>query len=206
MIRDIYTNIVSTALRLLMLGVVKTLRIKKTGFDKVEGNAIYAVWHQSIFIFGPANPLKKTLIITADGVKGDIFTKAVERYTDKVLRVPFFEDNPRKAAAAAVQGIRLLDEGFNLVVTLDGPRGPIFSVKPGIFHFARMSNKRIIPIVVACSMKITLPLRWDKYFIPVPFSRVVMLAYPDFVNDGNAMSLKKTMFEAARKAEDLLRR
>lgn len=205
MIRDIYTGIVSTVLRLLMVAVVKTLRIKKAGFDKIEGNAIYAVWHQSIFIFGPANPLKKTLIITADGIRGDVFTKTVERYVEKVLRVPFFEDNPRKAAAAAVQGIRLLDKGYNLVVTIDGPRGPLFSVKPGIFHFARMSNKRIIPIVVVCSMKITLPFRWDKYFIPVPFSRVAMMADPDFENDGNAESLKKGMFEAMRKAEALLR-
>lgn len=206
MLRKIYVNTLSFLLRSLISLVGMTLKMDIQGLEKIEGNSIFAVWHRDTFIFSFQNPLKKLAILAADGPKGDIFSNIVKPRPEKIIRVPFNSDNPRAAAFAASKLLKALEEGFNSAIALDGPRGPIYKIKPGIFLIANKSGEKIIPVGVAASRKITVPFRWDNYYIPLPFSKVSLYMDSDYSGDLDETSLSKGMLAAHEKAKKLLDR
>jgi lysophospholipid acyltransferase (LPLAT)-like uncharacterized protein len=62
------------------------------------------------------------------------------------------------------------------VITPDGPRGPRFKFKPGALLLAQMSGRPILPMSYAASRAWL--IKWDKFVIPVPFSRIVIAIGP----------------------------
>lgn len=202
MIAQIYIFLASFLISTLMKIINKTLTFKLYGIDDIKENVMFAVWHNSTFSTFDVNPLKNMAALTAAGIKGDIFTRAIKRYNYKIIRVPY-EENSRQSANAALQIIKTLKEGFNLVVALDGPKGPLFSIKPGIFYLSQKSKKKIVPVGAFFSRKISLSYRWDKYIIPMPFSKVSV--YLDTNYEGKTEeSLRAAMADAEKKAENLL--
>jgi len=69
--------------------------------------------------------------------------------------------------------IEILKQGYPGAVTVDGPKGPAFVVKPGIIDMAKKVQVPIIPYVC-------IPLdywsfnSWDKFRLPKPFSKVIV--------------------------------
>lgn len=78
----------------------------------------------------------------------------------------------------AVQGlkglIRIAKSGYIPVVPVDGPRGPIYEPKPGVFELSRLLNAKIYPGGVACSSSILFKKSWNKTFLPHPFAKVAL--------------------------------
>jgi lysophospholipid acyltransferase (LPLAT)-like uncharacterized protein len=70
----------------------------------------------------------------------------------------------------------LVKDNVSPVITPDGPRGPRFKFKPGAILLSQMSGRPILPIAYAASRAWL--VKWDKFVIPVPFSRVVIAIGP----------------------------
>jgi lysophospholipid acyltransferase (LPLAT)-like uncharacterized protein len=70
----------------------------------------------------------------------------------------------------------LVKDHLSPVITPDGPRGPRFKFKPGAILLAQMSGRPILPMAYAASRAWL--IKWDKFVIPVPFSRVVIAIGP----------------------------
>jgi lysophospholipid acyltransferase (LPLAT)-like uncharacterized protein len=66
------------------------------------------------------------------------------------------------------------NEGYNGTMTVDGPRGPLFSVKHGIIDLAAATGAPIISMSVAARPRINAPT-WDRMWLPTPFSNIVTL-------------------------------
>jgi len=62
-------------------------------------------------------------------------------------------------------------QGYDLAITPDGPRGPSGSVERGIFFLSEKSGSPIVPIGVAAAPAKRLA-SWDRFLVPLPFSRV----------------------------------
>jgi lysophospholipid acyltransferase (LPLAT)-like uncharacterized protein len=77
------------------------------------------------------------------------------------------------AKSAALQTmIRELKKGKEiLIITPDGPRGPLYEVKPGIIVAAREADACIIPLSWSASRSWQL-WTWDGLLIPKPFSTI----------------------------------
>jgi lysophospholipid acyltransferase (LPLAT)-like uncharacterized protein len=74
----------------------------------------------------------------------------------------------------------LVKDNVSPVITPDGPRGPRFKFKVGAILLAQMSGRPILPMAFAVSR--SWRVKWDKFVIPVPFSRVVItLGKPQYV-------------------------
>jgi len=58
-------------------------------------------------------------------------------------------------------------------ITPDGPRGPLHEFKPGAVLLAQLAGKPILPVSVAASRSIRFRT-WDRFELPLPFSRVVI--------------------------------
>jgi lysophospholipid acyltransferase (LPLAT)-like uncharacterized protein len=55
---------------------------------------------------------------------------------------------------------------------VDGPRGPIYKVKPGIFEISRLTKAPIYFGGVFCDRAWHFPKAWNKTFLPKPFATV----------------------------------
>jgi len=76
----------------------------------------------------------------------------------------------REAATALVD---VLKAGFDVGITPDGPRGPIYELKPGSIIVARRTKAPML--LVGAEFESAWQLNsWDRFVIPKPFSRVRM--------------------------------
>lgn len=76
-----------------------------------------------------------------------------------------------RALAAALQ------EGGQVGITPDGPRGPPRHAAPGAVQLASMTAAPVIPLAAQTSRRRVLPT-WDRMVLPLPFGRGVLVCGP----------------------------
>jgi hypothetical protein len=67
----------------------------------------------------------------------------------------------------------IVKQEISPAITPDGPKGPLHEFKPGAVMLAQLTGKPILPISIAASRTIRFQT-WDRFELPVPFSRVVI--------------------------------
>ena len=73
------------------------------------------------------------------------------------------------------------DEKLDLVITPDGPRGPRCAVQPGVIRLAQTTGRPIVGVRTELKWKHVLK-SWDRFQVPLPFSRCrLMTSEPLFV-------------------------
>lgn len=79
----------------------------------------------------------------------------------------------RRGSQAMLELISAIQSGHDVAVTPDGPRGPRYEAQTGAIALAQLTGKPLIPS--ACNVAWKISLRsWDRFHIPLPFSRVTM--------------------------------
>jgi lysophospholipid acyltransferase (LPLAT)-like uncharacterized protein len=68
---------------------------------------------------------------------------------------------------------KAVERGNPAVFTADGPRGPVYKVKPGAVKLAQLTGYSI-GIFYAHPEKAWILRSWDRFMIPKPFSRVAI--------------------------------
>ncbi len=152
-LRNIYVETAALIVMLLMRAVKKLIKFEKVGFEKIGDSAILALWHESYFVAGYANPFDKVAVLTTKGVMGDIVSKAISQFKPRIIKTSFNGDS-KQGAYAVLQLIKAAEDGYDLVIVPDGPKGPRRKSKKGIFYIAEKTGKKIIPIGVAASKKL----------------------------------------------------
>jgi len=66
------------------------------------------------------------------------------------------------------------ERGYDLAITPDGPRGPCYQVQEGVMSLAQITGLPIIPFSYYLHWKLR-PRTWDRFQIPLPFSRCEMI-------------------------------
>jgi lysophospholipid acyltransferase (LPLAT)-like uncharacterized protein len=81
-----------------------------------------------------------------------------------------------RGAIHALKGlIRIVrDQNRNSSFAVDGPKGPIHVVKPGIFEFSRLTGAPICVVGVACDRAWRFEKSWNKAYLPKPFAKIQM--------------------------------
>jgi lysophospholipid acyltransferase (LPLAT)-like uncharacterized protein len=81
--------------------------------------------------------------------------------------------------------IRLMvEEYYSAAISVDGPHGPIFSVKQGVVDLAAATGSPIVTMSVAAYPHIAVPT-WDRMPVPVPFGSIVtVFGGPFYVTRG----------------------
>ncbi len=105
---------------------------------------------------------------------------------------------------------RRLEEGSSIGFAIDGPIGPIHVIKPGIAFLAQKGNAQIVPVGVAYKKFWTFHKAWDKFQLPKPFSKAVLIMGEPFSVKEDAdlkeacLLLEKRMQMIEQEANDLL--
>jgi lysophospholipid acyltransferase (LPLAT)-like uncharacterized protein len=87
---------------------------------------------------------------------------------------PVRGSSSRRGAQALRELTTWAKRGFDLAITPDGPRGPRYVVQPGVIALAQVTEMVIVPVSCNLGWKIQLK-SWDKFQIPLPFSRCEMI-------------------------------
>ncbi len=156
---------------------------------------IYILWHNRFFSVPPAwnkicGSQRKAVTLTSASHDGDMVARAMAVFGLGAVR----GSTSRRGVAALVGLKRALQEGLDICLTPDGPRGPRYKIQPGAIKLAESSGAPIVPVHVRFSSAWRLKT-WDRFVIPKPFSRVeVTFAEPITVPRG----LDEAAFENQR--------
>ena len=154
-----------------LLGLTLSIRRDERAVEplwQARAPVIYAVWHGQILLLPLLYGRRAVCVLASRSRDGELVTRYIGRFGIEAVR----GSSTRGGAAALRHLARWLEEGREVVVVPDGPRGPAEVVKPGIVGLARLSGAAIVPVAVGASSEWRLG-SWDGFRIPRPFSRCV---------------------------------
>jgi len=171
-------------------------------------SVIPAYWHQHM-LFGVRALLDlrpeglKLGFLISPSVDGAAPAMLVKRIGGHVIR-----GSSSHTGARALRDFyeTIVKQEISPAITPDGPRGPVHEFKPGAVLLSQLTGRPIVPVSVAASH--TWRFRtWDRFELPLPFSRVV-LAYGEPVlvpRVLNADGLARMQAEMAERLQALNR-
>jgi lysophospholipid acyltransferase (LPLAT)-like uncharacterized protein len=158
-----------------------TLRIRiddRAGaLDSAEPRLIWIFWHNRLmlipYIREELRRRRKAAALISASKDGEILAGFLKRFGLKPVR----GSSSRRGVAALIEMIRLIEDGFDVGITPDGPRGPRYTFNPGAITLAQKTRAPILPVRVRYSKYWQLK-SWDGFMIPKPFSRVDITLLP----------------------------
>ncbi len=180
-ILDFWVILNASLLYLLIFAVCKTLRFDIRGEELVEAekhrgkNVLFAVWHQATFVMFYIYRNKGACVVTTPEIKGKVLGKVAEWMGYINITLPLDSDK-FDAARGFAKMLKTIRAGHDAVIAVDGPKGPLYDIKPGVYFLSEKAAVPIIAVGARADRKFTLFWRWDNYFIPLPFSRVAINA------------------------------
>lgn len=147
----------------------------------VTENHIGAFWHNRLLIFPFVLrrffPNRHGAALISASRDGELFAEVVQRFGYDVVR----GSSSRLGATAILQLTQVLASGRDVVITPDGPLGPVYELGPGIVFLAQRSGAAVVPMNLEYSHCWRLGT-WDRFIVPRPFAKVrVLISRPQRV-------------------------
>jgi hypothetical protein len=134
---------------------------------------LFILWHNRLFIaaelkhrFRVGHPMCGLISASRDGGWLAVFYAA---WGVKPVR----GSSSRLGREAVGELIDELRAGSDAGITPDGPRGPVYRMKPGALTVARRSGARLCLVGVDYEASWRLP-SWDGFHLPKPFSHAIL--------------------------------
>lgn len=136
-----------------------------------EQPAIFCFWHgrmiAQLFLIPPK---RRTFVLSTphrDGLIASMLTRSFGIRTVYGTR-----SKGAAAAATAARGLlAVLQQGHNVSLTPDGPRGPTQQAAPGAAYLASKSGHPLIPVTFSATRYKRLR-SWDRFLMFLPFGRI----------------------------------
>jgi len=144
---------------------------------------VMPVWHNR-FVFlatvAPKTLLKQVTVLISASRDGEYISTLIRFFRIDVVR----GSSSRGGMHATRTMLQKLKDGQMIVVTVDGPRGPRYTVHPGVVALASLGKVAVLPAAVNAENCWQLK-SWDGTQIPKPFSKVTFkIGKPFFLDDG----------------------
>ena len=112
----------------------------------------------------------KACFLVSGSVDGDVPSRVARAWGAEVIR-----GSANQSGALALRDQqRMMKQGYSIVTTADGPRGPKYEFKSGTVLMARIAGVPILPVGCAADRAWYLTRRWDDFMVPKPFARIVI--------------------------------
>ena len=165
--------------------ICATLRIKEENREAVDAahargeRLIFCLWHDELFSLIPVSRHLKVVAIVSPSKDGDYLERILAANNVGAVR----GSSTRGGVRALLSLARMMkNELVHACITIDGPAGPRHEVKDGGLFLANRTNARIVPVRIYMKNAILAPT-WDKFQIPLPFSKVV-IRFGDIWDEG----------------------
>jgi lysophospholipid acyltransferase (LPLAT)-like uncharacterized protein len=142
--------------------------------ERLAGRSVViALWHGEMLPLLYYHRNRSIAVMVSEHGDGEIIARILEEFGFRLIR----GSTSRGAARALIAAGRELRAGFDVGITLDGPRGPWHSVAPGALIAAQRAGVVVIPVVARPRSCWRLG-SWDRFMIPKPFTQIT-IAYGD---------------------------
>lgn len=110
----------------------------------------------------------------------------------------------RGGARGLIGLIRAVRKGSQAALAVDGPRGPIYEVKPGVVELALRTGMPIIAVRSRASRCWYIAGAWNRSYVPKPFARVeVEFDQPIYLEDAPDVDLFAVAAEVKKRLDAL---
>lgn len=188
--------LISTVGRFVYRLWMRSLRIKVKGEEHYrllrENNTpvILVIWHGRIFIAPFFFRHRNIMPLVSPSGDGEIVVRLASGWGYRFLR----GSGSHSLHKAWATLLRTLEEGGELIIIPDGPKGPNRIMKQGALKLSQASGAAVVPFSFSCPRRKFLR-SWDSFLLPRPFQRVVAVyGKPMTVSSG----LDKDAFERER--------
>ena len=131
---------------------------------------VLAHWHGDELALISIVKRYRIATIASQSKDGELMAKVLKWLGAKTSR-----GSSTRGGVQALKGLlRLLKDGGNCSFAVDGPKGPLHKVKPGVFEISRMASAPIFAAGVAVDRAIHFPRSWNKTYLPKPFAKVII--------------------------------
>ena len=167
-------NLGALILRLLFL----TVRLRVTDHFGIIANAytrpiIICFWHNRIlgitlaFLRKYPRDRGGVTVLTSPSKDGAILSHAMGALGMGSVR----GSSSRRGAQALLELVTLIENGRDIAITPDGPRGPRYKFGPGAIMLAQKTGAPLVAVHAKYSWCKRLK-SWDGFIIPLPFSTI----------------------------------
>ncbi len=193
--------------------IARTVRMQYVGLEHKQaaeeaGGYLLAMFHGRMFL--PVWHLRKKgfTALVSSSRDGEAVTRLVAKLGHDTVR-----GSSHRGASRALKGmVSAIKNGNNGAVMVDGPKGPIHDPKIGTIAIARLAGVPILPLLASANPHKQFG-SWDRFQLPLPFSRGVMLYGPPLVIPKRAdkdemerlrLELQRRMLEMKDKADRIV--
>lgn len=129
---------------------------------------ILAHWHGDELALISLAKRYRLATITSTSKDGELMNSVL-----RMMGVKTSRGSSTRGAIQALKGLlRLAKSGRNCSFAVDGPKGPLHKVKPGVFELSRMIHGPIYVVGVHVDRAIHFPRSWNRSYLPKPFARL----------------------------------
>ena len=108
--------------------------------DVEKENFIASFWHGELvmqtFSYRKLRKIPKLYILSSQHFDGDIMVEFYAKFGLKTIR----GSSSRGGIRALIESIKVINSGYDMGITPDGPKGPCFSVADGVVAMAQKSQ------------------------------------------------------------------
>jgi lysophospholipid acyltransferase (LPLAT)-like uncharacterized protein len=189
----------------LLRAVAMTIRFKLDDRSEIisdppTGPVIFCIWHnrlglsmEAYRVFGHIRFNPGMAAMVSASKDGGFLAAILERFKVQPVR----GSSSRRGPQALLELTTWAERGYDLAITPDGPRGPRYVVQEGIMALAQLTGLPIVPVSYHATWKFQLN-SWDRFQIPLPFTRCTMNAakpipIPRDISDLEREALRKQL-------------
>ena len=133
---------------------------------------IYCLWHNRLalsMMVHRRHPRKLAALVSASR-DGALLSAVLGKFGVEPVRGSTSRRGPQALLELTTRG----EMGYDLAVTPDGPKGPRYIVQHGVISLAQITGLPIIAVTCNTYHKVCLK-SWDRFQIPLPFSRCELI-------------------------------
>jgi len=189
-----------------ILFTIKTCKINISGEEEVKKlkknniPVIHIFWHRHIFftIYKFRNIGAQPLISLSKD--GELVSNVAEEFGMNPVR----GSSSKGGARAFLELIHSIKKNKStILITADGPKGPPEKIKDGTILLAQKTNSVIVPISWYANKVKIFEKSWDKFLMPLPFSKIYFsFGNPFYINKNNITELKKELENELKRLEN----
>lgn len=133
---------------------------------------IGAHWHGDELFLIRHFAFSQMAVLVSRSRDGEIQNHFLTRLGYQVVR-----GSSSRGAVGGLKGLidRVRAAGVSASLAVDGPRGPVYQVKPGVLKLAQQTGLPIIPGAASAEWRFVFKKAWNKAYLPLPFSKCVVV-------------------------------